>query len=58
MTWTNRDDVAHTVTDVDSRFDSKLISPGQSWQHTFDAAGRYDYYCTIHPWMRGAVTVP
>lgn len=58
VTWTNRDgDAVHTVTDVDNRFDSKLISPGQSWSHAFDSAGRYDYYCAIHPWMRGTVTV-
>lgn len=57
VTWTNNDSVVHTVTDVDNGFDSALISPGASWSYTFESEGEYNYYCTIHPWMRGAVEV-
>jgi plastocyanin len=55
VTWTNKDNISHTVTS--DQFDSNLIQPGQSWSHTFDTAGQYDYYCTLHPWMKGTVLV-
>lgn len=57
VTWTNEDSVVHTVTDVDNAFDSNLISTEESWSYTFDEEGAYNYYCTVHPWMRGAVLV-
>lgn len=57
VTWTNSDSAVHTVTDVDNGFDSELINPGESWSYTFESEGEYNYYCTIHPWMKGAVEV-
>jgi plastocyanin len=57
VTWTNEDSVVHTVTDVNNEFDSNLIGAGESWSYTFTEEGTYDYYCTLHPWMRGAVLV-
>jgi len=57
VTWTNDDTIIHTVTDVDKRFDSDLIQPGAGWQYTFYNEGKYNYYCTIHPWMKGLVIV-
>ncbi len=56
-TWTNNDDVVHTVTDVDNGFDSELINPSESWSYTFESEGEYNYYCSIHPWMKGTVEV-
>jgi len=56
VTWTNNDTVAHTVTGTG--FDSGPIPQGGTFQHTFDAAGSFDYKCTIHPSMPpGKVTV-
>lgn len=63
VTWVNRDDEAHTVTSplqgVSSidQFDSGVIAPGASYSKTFNLDGRFDYYCRIHPFMRGSVTV-
>lgn len=57
VTWTNDDTIIHTVTDVDKKFDSDLIQPGAGWQYTFYNEGKYNYYCTIHPWMKGLVIV-
>lgn len=34
-----------------------IKGPGQSWIHTFTRPGTYTYFCTIHPWMEGVVTV-
>jgi len=58
VTWTNDDIVIHTVTEQESEsFDSGFIQAGASWDYTFDNSGEYNYYCTLHPWMKGAVLV-
>ena len=38
-------------------FDSRLINSGDSFPFVFDNPGEYAYYCTIHPWLTGKVTV-
>jgi plastocyanin len=55
--WTNRDQVAHTVTADDGSWDSGIIEPGATWRHTFDRAGEYAFHCTPHPFMKGVVAV-
>ena len=64
VTWENVDNAAHTVTSgspadgPDGVFDSSLImAGGASFSHTFNAAGTYDYFCMVHPWMYGSVIV-
>lgn len=61
--WTNNDDVAHTITSGNPNegpnglFDSGLIVPGDTYSLQFDIAFEYDYFCLIHPWMSGSITV-
>ena len=61
--WNNIDAMAHTVTagtpteGLSEHFDSGLMAPGAMFSHTFDAAGTFDYFCMVHPWMVGAVMV-
>lgn len=63
LQWINEDETIHTVTSggVESGptgiFDSSIIDAGNSFTHTFDSAGMFDYYCIVHPWMIGSVTV-
>ena len=57
VTWKNDDTIIHTVTDIGGKFDSDLIQPGAGWQYTFYNEGKYNYFCTIHPWMKGLVVV-
>ena len=68
VTWINSDTLPHTVTsgsdgmnavglDTPNGFDSGFMSGGDEYDHTFDVAGFYDYYCQLHPWMQGSVTV-
>lgn len=57
VTWTNDDSIIHTVTDIGGKFDSDLIQPGSGWKYTFYDEGKYTYFCTIHPWMKGLVIV-
>jgi plastocyanin len=57
VTWTNNDSVVHTVTDLNGTFDSHLILPNTIWKHDFFNEGKYNYFCTLHPWMKGLVIV-
>jgi len=64
VTWTNDDTAAHTVTSGDIKgegpdgiFDSSLFGPGKTFSHTFTEAGTFKYFCMVHPWMEGIVTV-
>ena len=43
--------------DVPNGFDSGFMSIDDRFKHTFDEVGLYDYYCQLHPWMIGSVTV-
>ncbi|HBN08324.1 MAG TPA: hypothetical protein DD435_06670 [Cyanobacteria bacterium UBA8530] len=60
VTWVNRDSVPHTVTanspGIDY-FDSGVLSPGNSYSHTFNLNGSYAYHCRLHPYMNGEVDV-
>ena len=63
VTWSNDDTAAHTVTSglpaegPDGNFDSSLFMAGNTYSVTFDEAGEYPYFCMVHPWMIGTVTV-
>jgi len=57
VTWTNTDTVAHTATATGGAFDSGNLAPGQSFAFTFAKAGTFDYVCTYHPYMKGAIIV-
>ncbi|HEX5252366.1 MAG TPA: cupredoxin family copper-binding protein [Mycobacterium sp.] len=57
VTWTNRDEEPHTVAASDGSFHSPGMGTGATFTHTFPAAGTFDYVCSIHPMMRGAVVV-
>ena len=56
VTWKFEDDTAHNVTADDSKFKSKDIQSG-SYSYTFGSAGKYSYYCSIHQYMKGTITV-
>ena len=63
VVWTNNDSTIHTVTaglvseGPSGKFDSELFSAGESFEYTFSESGVEDYYCIVHPWMIGTVTV-
>ncbi len=56
VTWTNKDEDAHTVA-ITGTAVSKPLQSGDSYAHTFGQPGTYTYRCTIHPNMRGMVVV-
>ena len=57
VTWTNRDDIPHTVVSTDKLFKSKTLDTDEKFSFTFDKAGTYPYFCSIHPKMTGTVVV-
>lgn len=63
VTWVNKDVDSHTITSgtsengPDGMFDSGVIGAGSSFSHRFQRRGRYRYFCMIHPWQDGTVTV-
>lgn len=66
VTWTNEDTTLHTVTSgkvangtptPDKVFDSSFLKSKQTFSFVFEKSGEYDYYCSIHPYMTGKVTV-
>jgi plastocyanin len=58
VTWTNKDSVGHDVTgDNFKSGDSGGMQNGDTFSQTFDKKGTFDYVCTVHPGMKGSVTV-
>jgi len=57
VTWTNRDDIPHTVVSTDGVFKSKVLDTDEKFSFTFTKAGTYDYFCSVHPKMTGKVIV-
>ena len=62
VTWINEDSAFHSVTSgfydaPTNLFDSGHLDPFESYSLVFDEKGTFDYFCTLHPWMMGQVTV-
>jgi plastocyanin len=59
VTWTNRDDIPHTVvsTDDPKTFKSKVLDTDEKFSFTFSKPGTFAYFCSIHPKMTGKVIV-
>lgn len=57
VTWTNGDDIPHTVVSTDGVFKSKVRDTDEKFSYTFTKAGTYPYYCSVHPKMTGKVVV-
>ena len=56
VTWTNKDDVTHSVTADSGVFDAD-IGPGETVSFTFTIVGTYQYHCNPHPDMIGTIVV-
>ena len=57
VTWTNGDDIPHTVVSKDGLFKSKVLDTGERYSFTFAKPGQFGYYCSLHPHMTGTVIV-
>lgn len=58
IVWTNKDTMAHTVTsDSGNELASENLVKGQTYSHTFNTIGSFDYHCNIHTSMKGTIIV-
>lgn len=57
VTWTNNDDLSHTVTSNSSIFNSGTLIKNQTFSYTFNNIGSFPYHCSIHTGMTGTVIV-
>jgi plastocyanin len=57
ITWTNGDDIPHTVVSDGHTFKSKVLGTGEKFTFTASKPGTYIYSCSIHPDMTGKVVV-
>ncbi len=57
VTWTNRDDIPHTVTSKTGVFRSKALDTDDTFSFTFATPGTFAYFCALHPHMTGMIVV-
>ncbi len=57
VTWTNKDDDAHSIVADGGAFRSAPLDTGDGYSFTFGAPGTYAYHCGLHPQMVGKVVV-
>lgn len=57
VTWTNADNVTHTVYEQNTVFSSGNLTPGNTYSFTFPNVGNYIYYCQIHSMMKKAIVI-
>jgi len=57
VTWTNEDDIPHTVTSTTMAFKSKALDSDDKFSFTFTTPGTYQYFCSLHPHMTGTIVV-
>jgi plastocyanin len=55
--WVNQDDIPHVVAAADGAFTSPPLDTGDGFARTFAEPGRYEYFCAIHPHMKGTIVV-
>jgi amicyanin len=57
VTWDNEDDIPHTVVASGKAFRSKTLDTDDKYAFTFTTPGTYEYFCSLHPHMTGAIVV-
>jgi plastocyanin len=57
VVWENDDDIPHNVVAMDGQFRSSALDIGDKFSFTFNKAGTFDYFCSLHSFMKGQVVV-
>jgi plastocyanin len=55
--WQNDDTSPHTVTSLDGTFHSSALDTKDKFSFNFEKAGTFEYFCRLHPRMKGRVVV-
>jgi plastocyanin len=57
VTWTNKDDIPHTVDSTEGKFKSAALDTDEKFQFRFTEPGEYPFFCRMHPKMTGKIVV-
>jgi plastocyanin len=57
VTWTNHDDIPHSIVVTGIGAHSKALDTDGSFSYQFDKAGTFSYVCGLHPHMHGQIVV-
>jgi len=58
VVWTNEDDVQHDANSTSgAEFETELVGKGGTVEYSPDQAGKIEYVCSVHPSMKGTLTV-
>jgi plastocyanin len=57
ITWQNDDDIPHSIVETTGKFHSMALDTEDKFSFTFDKAGTFEYFCGLHPHMKGKVVV-
>lgn len=57
VTWTNDDDIPHSVIENAHKFHSTPLDTGNTFSMTFTDPGEVDYFCGFHAMMQGKIIV-
>ena len=57
VTWVNEDDIPHAVAASDRTYKSQVLDTDQAFSHTFNEPGSFEYFCSLHPHMKGLIVV-
>jgi plastocyanin len=55
--WINKDEEPHKIAEVNSNFGSQPLDTDGSFAYEFKSAGKFEYFCTLHPRMTGHIVV-
>jgi plastocyanin len=57
IVWVNDDDIPHSIVETTGKFHSPALDTEDKFSFTFDKVGSYEYFCGLHPHMKGKVVV-
>ena len=57
VTWTNHDDIPHSIVMTALHVQSKAMDTDKAFTYKFDKAGTFFYVCGLHPFMQAKVVV-
>jgi len=58
VVWINKDDVPHLIVNIQNKFrQSPILDTDQRFSATLTKPGTYDYFCSLHPMMKGKIIV-
>lgn len=57
LVWENNDDIPHSIVEATGKFHSVALDTDDKFSFTFDKPGTYEYFCGLHPFMKGKVVV-